>query len=361
MLSALLLALALPSAVPADDPPIRVRLDGDRYYRGDRGRAWIETENDGYVVVLHADADARVRVLFPLDPPDDAFVRGGEKLELGCRGDREAFFVDEREGAGLVLAAYSPDPFTFDPFVRGDHWDYRVLGGPEMREDREAGLLEIVRHMAAGGRFEYDVARYVVGAPLASGPYRFGYADPYYGGYSSRFRVGVFYGHPSYFCTSFFCDRFRYGGFFYDPFFSDPFFDPFCYDAFFGFRSSCFRSGFAFRRMFVSRPFAYTRVRTGTIVRTPRFVIPRERSFVTPIEPRRRTTMPTAGAAGLRRVDADVVMRGRGTTARERVRVRHPEARRRIDRPAPAVRHRGDRTSRSRWLDGRGAGSGSRL
>src|SRR5919106_1318171 len=242
MLSALLLALALPSAVPADDPPIRVRLDGDRYYRGDRGRAWVETENDGYVVVLHADADARVRVLFPLDPPDDAFVRGGEKLELRGRGDREAFFVDEREGAGLVL------------------------GGPEMREDREAGLLEIVRHMAAGGRFEYDVARYVVGAPLASGPYRFGYADPYYGDYSSRFRVGFFYGHPSYFCTSFFCDRFRYGGVFFDPFFSDPFFYPFCYDAFFGFRSSCFRSGFGFRRVFVSRPFAYTRVRTGTIV-----------------------------------------------------------------------------------------------
>ena len=38
------------------------------YDRGDRARVNVRVRDDGYVVVLHTDADGRVRVLFPVDP-----------------------------------------------------------------------------------------------------------------------------------------------------------------------------------------------------------------------------------------------------------------------------------------------------
>src|SRR5712691_13017755 len=108
MLLPLLLLLAAPAPSPAartavrrDDPPVKVWLDQDNYRRGDKAHVNVELGEDGYLVVLRADADHRVRVLFPLDPGDDAFVRGGETREIRGRGDREAFSIDEREGTGL--------------------------------------------------------------------------------------------------------------------------------------------------------------------------------------------------------------------------------------------------------------------
>src|SRR5881396_1435467 len=103
---------AAPTAA-SDDPPIKVWLNQDSYFqRGDKAK----------VHVLRTDAEGRVRVLFPLDPTGDDFVRGGNKLEVRGRGDREAFSIDEREGTGVVPAARSVAPFKFDEFARGDHW-----------------------------------------------------------------------------------------------------------------------------------------------------------------------------------------------------------------------------------------------
>src|SRR5712692_7086524 len=83
MLLPLLLLLAPPAPSPAagtavrgDDPPVKVWLDQDNYRRGDKAHVNVRLAEDGYVVVLRADADRRVRVLFPLDPGDDTFVRG---------------------------------------------------------------------------------------------------------------------------------------------------------------------------------------------------------------------------------------------------------------------------------------------
>ncbi|MGH9262766.1 MAG: DUF4384 domain-containing protein, partial [Acidimicrobiales bacterium] len=144
MLPALYLLLAPLAAVPADDLPVRLRLSSDgRYFPGERARVWVETFDDGYLVVLRADASGRVRVLFPVDPGDDSYVRGGREYEVRGRGDRDAFYVDDREGTGLVLAAWSRDPFHFDEFVRADHWDYRGL--TPAADDAEAGLLDIVQ------------------------------------------------------------------------------------------------------------------------------------------------------------------------------------------------------------------------
>ncbi|PYO68588.1 MAG: hypothetical protein DMD69_05215, partial [Gemmatimonadetes bacterium] len=221
-----LLAYAPPdpaSALRSDDPPIKVSLNQDNYFeRGDRARVKVRTAEDGYVVVLRSDAQGRVRVLFPLDPSDDDFVRGGKTLEVRGRGDREAFYIDDGEGSGVVLAARSAAPFKFEEFVRGDHWDYRVLGARD-GDDKEQALLDIVQRMAPDGHFDYDAVHYTVAAPGSyySGynhyyspfgwrlGFRYGYGWPYYGygfGYSSCF-------------DPFFYDPFFCGATFYDPFF----------------------------------------------------------------------------------------------------------------------------------------------
>ncbi|HZI22746.1 MAG TPA: DUF4384 domain-containing protein [Gemmatimonadales bacterium] len=225
-------------AATSDDPPIKVWLNHDDFQRGDKARVNVKTGEDGYVVVLRADADGRVRVLFPLDPSDDDFVRGGETIEVRGRGDREAFYVDDRDGSGLVVAARSVTPFKFDEFVRGDHWDYRVLDARQAGDDKEAALVDIVQRMT-DGHFDYDAASYVVVAPRA---YRDYYPASY--GWGWPYSYGAYYGgfgscYDPFYYDPFYCGGFRQ--FYYDPFFYDPFF---------------FGVGFTYRP-FIYRPFIY--------------------------------------------------------------------------------------------------------
>ena len=242
------------TAVRADDPPIHVWLNSDNTFTtGDRARVHIRAEQDGYVVVLRADGDGRVRVLFPLDPGSDDFVRGGDKREVRGRGDREAFLVDEREGGGVVLAAWSSTAFKFDEFVRGDHWDYRALDTRQSGDDREAALVDIVQHMAGENRFDYDVVTYTVGSIAAY------YHRPYYGGYGwggwgwpygRRFRIGIGIGYPYY--GGYGCDSFwgGYGCGFYDPFFySGYYYRPYRAYGFVGVRTYQLFGGSLFGRM----------------------------------------------------------------------------------------------------------------
>ncbi len=233
--SALAPANAASARVVSDDPPIKVWLNHDNYYRGDKARVNVRLDDDGYVVVLRADADGRVRVLFPLDPGDDAFVRGGETIEVRGRGDREAFYVDEREGSGVVLAARSATPFKFDAFVRGDHWDYRVLDVRPSGDDKEAALVDIAQRMT-DGHFDYDAVTYVVSVQRAYRDY-----------YPSSYDVGFGWGWPYRYGSFGSC----YDAFFYDPFYCGSYYSPF-YDPFFfgGF-------GFGYRRPFVYRPYIY--------------------------------------------------------------------------------------------------------
>ncbi|MGH7579368.1 MAG: DUF4384 domain-containing protein, partial [Gemmatimonadales bacterium] len=82
---------AEPPAASADDPPIQIWINNDgRFLRGDRAKVHVRAEDDGYLIVLHADAEGHLRVLFPIDPTDDNFVRGGKKYEVEGRGGRDA-------------------------------------------------------------------------------------------------------------------------------------------------------------------------------------------------------------------------------------------------------------------------------
>jgi hypothetical protein len=169
-------------------------------------------------------------VLFPIDPTDDNFVRGGKKYEVEGRGGRDAFDVGDRSGRGSVYAAVSRSPFRFDEFVLSDHWDYKALEPRRLAEDPEPELTELVRRMAQGS-FDYDVmSYYVVDRVYASDySYRQPYASSFYYddfgcGYYSRcgsgLSVSLFFGRP-------FFRRHYYAPFHYAY---DPFYDPFFYD-----------------------------------------------------------------------------------------------------------------------------------
>jgi len=152
---------------PSRDLPVHVWLNFHILRRAGPARVFLRASDDGYVVVLRADAAGKVSVLFPLDPGDDNFVRGGRTIEVRSRGDLAAFFVDERGGAGTILAVWSADTLTFGEFAHGRRWDYRVLARNSVSDDPEAGLLAIVRRMVGTRAFEYDVAHYRVWYPAS--------------------------------------------------------------------------------------------------------------------------------------------------------------------------------------------------
>ncbi len=157
----MVLALAVALLVPTDDPPIRVKISDDVFMRGERARVRVKTTQSGYLLVLRADAQGPIRVLFPLDPTEDAGVRGGKETEIRGRANRDAFTVDDAEGSGKVLAVISPQPFKFDAFTVGGHWDYRALAARDSGDDAEAALMALVNQMA-GGAYDYDLVTYTV-------------------------------------------------------------------------------------------------------------------------------------------------------------------------------------------------------
>jgi hypothetical protein len=296
-----MLAASLAAPVTDSTPPVRLWLSSDGTFRpGERARVYVQPAEDGYLVVLRANADGRVRVIYPIDPGDDDFVRGGKKFEIRWRGEREAFYVEELPGQGTVVAVWSPDPFKFDEFVRNGHWDYRVLAAKKLTDDPEAGLVDIAQRMAGGEGTEvkYDAATYVVTVPPA-------WRDPLYGRgmfggpWGSGVRLSFLFGTPYY--------GFGYRPFYYDPFCYDPFWG---YDAFacggygYGYGYGLGFGGFYRQPIYYVRRPVFVRSFGGVTRSTSRFVIPRDRVHVTPIQPRTRgSTIERAPAPRVRTSD----------------------------------------------------------
>jgi len=199
MIPFLLLAATFSGGVSApplpsthDDPSIRLWLSDDGRYRpGDRASVRVQTRDDGYLIVLHVDPERQVRVLFPLNPGDDNFVRGGKRYEIHGRGGREAFTVTGRSARGTVYAAVSRERFRLDRYAEGGQWNLAALDSVRISDDPEADLNAFVRDIAQGA-FDYDLLGY--------GTYRRAYAYvPYYGyGYGypfyPPFASGLFFG-----------------------------------------------------------------------------------------------------------------------------------------------------------------------
>lgn len=317
MLLALLVAPLL-----AQNPSIAVHLNHDQYVTGERAKVTVQSDRDGYLIVLHADPDGRVRVIFPLDPSDDAFIRGGRKFEVRGRGEKDAFQIDADDGAGTVLAAVSTDPLNYADFVVNDHWDFRALGGPSatVKDDPLARLLDVVQKMAGdSSQFDYDEATYVVQSDRIASDYRYGYD-----GYGSRYHFGLGVG--------------------YDPFCSDPFF--FGWSGCYGYGGGWgYRFGFGvgypiYRPYRVYRPFIFS-WRSNGATREPRFVIPSGRTRYTPVQVRPREQSNVFGTwTRDRGARPEVGSRGtpRGPAIAPRMRPSRPNSEPRISRPMPTSR-----------------------
>ncbi len=139
--------------------------DANIYHRGDRVRVYFRTDTDAYVTILRVDTDGRVRVLFPEEPWDDNFARGGRAYEVRPGDERYAFYVDEYPGQGYVFAIATLDPFDYRGIVRGDHWDYavianngRVTGDPYIAVQDLVDLIVPANYDA----YSYDLATYYV-------------------------------------------------------------------------------------------------------------------------------------------------------------------------------------------------------
>lgn len=169
-----LLSLAVVSTPTVRDPSFyRPRIEiwtnrGDAavYTRGERVRLYFRSDQDAYVTIFRVDTDGRVRVLFPRDPWEDNFARGGRDFEVDGRAlGTDAFTIDDYPGVGYLFAVASADPFVYDQIESGDHWDYRVIADGRVRGDPYVAMTDLAQRIVPEGYadWDYDVISYNVG------------------------------------------------------------------------------------------------------------------------------------------------------------------------------------------------------
>ncbi|HET7789552.1 MAG TPA: DUF4384 domain-containing protein [Gemmatimonadales bacterium] len=172
MITTLLLLVSLtpkPAIRPVADlarPHVELWTSGgdNPYDRGDQVRVYFRPDQDAYLTVLRVDTDGRIRVLFPREPWEDNFARGGKEYEVLGPDDREAFSVDDDPGVGYVFAVASADPFFYDPIKAGDHWDYASMSDGRVTGDPYVALTDLAQRIAPSGddAWDYDLVPYYV-------------------------------------------------------------------------------------------------------------------------------------------------------------------------------------------------------
>jgi hypothetical protein len=157
---------ALDGAMVSDRPRVEVWTNrGDEPFRtGQQARVFLRADRDAYVTLFRVDTDGRVRVLFPHDPWEDNFVRGGRDFEVSAIRGGDAFNVDDYPGVGYLFAVAAADPYQYDPITSGDHWDYRIIADGRVRGDPYVALTDLAEQMLPTGYedWDYDVVPYYV-------------------------------------------------------------------------------------------------------------------------------------------------------------------------------------------------------
>jgi hypothetical protein len=158
-------------------PVVATRLDSDRsrvsvwtdrgddpYQTGRSARVYVRADRDAYVTILRVDTDGQIRVLFPRDPWEDNFVRGGREFEVQDTREDDAFYVDDYPGVGYIFAVASPDPFDYNAITSGDHWDYRVVSDGRVRGDPYVALTDLAQRIVPenDNDWDYDLVPYYV-------------------------------------------------------------------------------------------------------------------------------------------------------------------------------------------------------
>src|SRR2546425_11871351 len=87
----------------------------DPYGSGQSVRVYFRADQDAYVTILRVDTDGRVRVLFPREPWEDNFARGGRDYEVLNGSDRAAFYIDDYPGEDTSSPSRRPTPSSPTP------------------------------------------------------------------------------------------------------------------------------------------------------------------------------------------------------------------------------------------------------
>lgn len=173
---ALVLGLGLWSSPRAPVPPMpagrsdrepRVSVWTDReapYRRMDVVRVFASTRVDAYLTVFRIDTDGGLRVLFPRQPWEETWVRGGRVVEVdaGAYGGAGGFQVDDYPGIGYVFAVTSEEPFDYSGLVRGDEWDYREIANGRIHGDPYVAISDLAGQISPDAAYDYDVTPYYV-------------------------------------------------------------------------------------------------------------------------------------------------------------------------------------------------------
>ena len=172
LIQAFSLTLGLAAAPQANTPPPeRPRVEvwtaqGDApYTAGQPARVYFQAAQDAYVTILRVDTDGRVRMLFPREPWDDNFARGGRIYEVQGATTSEAFDVDDYPGVGYLFAIVSDDRFAYDAIENDEHWDYRsIADGGRVRGDPYVALTDLAERLLPTGYadWDYDITPYYV-------------------------------------------------------------------------------------------------------------------------------------------------------------------------------------------------------
>lgn len=205
-----------------EPPGIRIWTShGEVYRRGERVRVYFRTERDAYVLILRADTDGRLRILFPRVPSENNYVRGGASYDVPNFNQHDAFVVDDDPGVGYVFAIAAQDQFQWDAWTNADHWQLDQVSDNRIHGDPYTSLEELVQHVLPEGYADldthllpyhveqhYDYPRFV--CYDCHSYVGFSYWNPYRY-YCPRFTLFV-YNDPYYFYPSYWYPTRYYGG-----------------------------------------------------------------------------------------------------------------------------------------------------
>jgi hypothetical protein len=174
--------------------------DREFYRKGDRVAVAFRSDTDGYVTVLRLDTDGRLEILFPREPGQSNYVRGGRLLaldELRGRTGLGAFVVDDYPGVGYLFAVVSLDRIDYGAWAHHGRWDVSTVGRRgRVRGDPYVILSDLIERLLPPGysTYAYDVVPYLVAhRPPVYSAYRDWCATFRQGGYDFGALPGGYY------------------------------------------------------------------------------------------------------------------------------------------------------------------------
>jgi len=155
----------------ASQPAIDARVWFDRgedplLDTGDRVRLYYRSAQDAYVAIFHIDTDGQTQLVFPTDPGQTHYVRGGRDYRVRF-GRSQYWYVDDQPGMGyfFILASATPMDFSQIPYSRYDRdWDLTRIGS-EVYSDPYLAMDDYVATLVPDweyGDYGLDYAQYSV-------------------------------------------------------------------------------------------------------------------------------------------------------------------------------------------------------